>query len=133
MVEINDQVVSQGIVLLSVLTGFAFVISADIALREQNPNKIHNVAFLFFGVGMISLIGVTSGIVYFATSNNPKRQEEASGYFLILLLATGLIFLLALIALFRRSFEKPLFKEFIGMMAMMITILILVLYGVAKR
>ena len=101
----NSEVISQGIVLLGVLAGFAFVIAAEIVLRDPKPEKLERIASNFFMVGLVSLVTVEVGIVYLALAGQPEKQESPARIFVFGLAACGVIFVLALLSLFHARFS----------------------------
>ena len=104
--SVNSDVVNQGIVLASILAGFAFVIAAEIALREPVPQTLRDVSLSFVVTGMLCLTAVAFGILYFAIENNQRGRDNVGYEFILFLSAAGLSFILALSNLFFKRFAK---------------------------
>jgi hypothetical protein len=94
---INDEAVRQGVVLATILTGFAFAIAAQIVLGEDKSMASDILASGFLLAGLYSLGAVIVAIVYFAYTGNSVAQRNLSGGFFGLLSLAILAFIVPII------------------------------------
>jgi hypothetical protein len=135
-VEVNDQVVSQGIVFATVVAGFAFVIAAEIALREPLPKELAESAINFLATGLMGIVTAATGVLYFGNAwGTAQRADSGNGLFelgngfLLFMAATGLAFLVSIISLFRRRFAGKILRDFYITMAAIIALMALLIVG----
>src|SRR5688572_21172821 len=74
MVTYTNDFIGQGIVIASILAGFAFTITAQIALGGDRESGVLRSALLFIGAGVCSLVGVVSGLLYHLGNTNSIRE-----------------------------------------------------------
>jgi hypothetical protein len=127
-VEVNDQVVSQGIVFASIMAGFAFVIAAEIALREPIPKELEFPAFSFLGTGLFGIVAAAAGVFYFGTAQDAAQQSKLGIVFLGAIGGTGLMFLRSILSLFRRRFAGKTLRDFYMLMAAIIALVVLMIW-----
>jgi len=132
---VNSDVVSQGIVLLSVLSGFAFVIAAEVALRDPFPEDMQRVAYLFFATGLYCVLTVALGVLYFVQGMGPGWTQGLSFAFAVSFPGSVLVFVLSLVHLFRLRFSGGVRRDlftWLGIMALTILGLAVAIVSLAR-
>jgi predicted membrane channel-forming protein YqfA (hemolysin III family) len=128
----TDDAINQGIVLAGVLTGFAFVIAAELALREVRVKQSERLAYGFFLVGLSCLTAVAVGILYFANEPGTNDQRLLSIVFFILLTLGALIFLYTMAELIRLNIQERE-ERFALLLAIVGSVLLILILGVITR
>ena len=125
--EINADVISQGIVLVSILAGFAFFIAADIALRDRTTKPMEHVALFFFATGLVLVFTASIGVIYYANAANKPIQRQYGMVFLLFLVLSICAFIASLHQLLR---EKMSSATYGALLILMIATLFLIAVAV---
>ena len=125
--EINADVISQGIVLVSVLAGFAFFIAADIALRDGMPKPMEHVALFFFTTGLVLIFTASIGVIYFANDANKPIQRQYGMVFLLFLVLSVCAFIFSLHQLLHAKMSSATYS---ALLILMIATLFLIVVAV---
>jgi hypothetical protein len=100
--DVNDDVLSQGIVFASILAGFSFSLAARLVVSKRAQKTDQVIAGGLFDAGFISLTAVAMGIVQFATQDHSDDVETIGWIFIGLLLYAAGTFIIAMTRMFRK-------------------------------
>jgi cytochrome bd-type quinol oxidase subunit 2 len=76
---VTTDVINQGIVLASILAGFAFSITAQVIMGEDKSKNAQRLSYQLLGVGLVCLFAVVIGIVYLASVDD-AADHRVRGY-----------------------------------------------------
>jgi hypothetical protein len=126
-VEITEDVISQGVVMVSILSGFAFFIAAEIALRDGTPEHMERVALWFFGTGLVLFFTAALGIIFFANDGNKSIQQQYGIVFLFFLVVSVCAFVVSLHQLLRAKMSPA---SYVALVILMVAVLFLIAMAV---
>lgn len=111
--EITEDVISQGIVVISILAGFSFAISAELLMRRSLPKVTEKIAAMFAIGGLASIVTALIGIMYFGSPHLPAQRGDSASTFLALLLGSISWFIYTFLYLVTERVEDPVWKTLI--------------------
>jgi hypothetical protein len=93
---VTEEAITQGLVLATVLAGFALAASVQIATSSRHRGTPTSVILItYFIAGVLSLCGMWVGVLFFANAGDVEDQQRLFSHFYLILAIGAAVFALA--------------------------------------
>lgn len=108
---VTNEAIGQGVVLASILSGFAFAIATQIALTPDRSTKLQSIALVFLISGSLGLASIVFGMLTLMTQGNAERLSTNVTYFFIALLFSAWMLIVGVSTIIDMSFDHTGIKR----------------------